>query len=103
MTSTRFADPLTQGIADTELVVFEDCAHAPIYENVAAFNERTLGFLHATPASRVTGWRARGRRRHGRRLAARERQSRPRSSDTRNGRSSPRAYPLLIAGSSAMT
>lgn len=31
------------------------------------------------------------------------RQSRPRSSDTRNGRSSPRAYPLLMAGSSAMT
>jgi pimeloyl-ACP methyl ester carboxylesterase len=45
LTSTRFADPLTQGIADTELVVFEDCAHTPIYENVAAFNEQTLGFL----------------------------------------------------------
>jgi hypothetical protein len=27
-------------------VVFEDCTHTPIYENVAAFNELTLGFLH---------------------------------------------------------
>src|ERR1700722_3866992 len=32
-TPTRFAGPLTEGIRDTELVVFEDCAHAPIYEN----------------------------------------------------------------------
>lgn len=44
-TSTRFAGPLTEGIRDTELVVFEDCAHAPIYENVAEFNARTLAFL----------------------------------------------------------
>jgi hypothetical protein len=29
--STRFADGLTGGIAGAELVVFEDCAHAPIY------------------------------------------------------------------------
>jgi pimeloyl-ACP methyl ester carboxylesterase len=43
--STRFADSLTGGIADTELVVFEDCSHAPIYENVQAFNDRTLAFL----------------------------------------------------------
>jgi pimeloyl-ACP methyl ester carboxylesterase len=26
-------------------VVFEDCSHAPIYENVQAFNDRTLAFL----------------------------------------------------------
>lgn len=44
-TSTPFAGPLTEGIRDTELVVFEDCAHAPIYENVAEFNARTLAFL----------------------------------------------------------
>jgi hypothetical protein len=25
--------------------VFEDCSHAPIYENVQAFNDRTLAFL----------------------------------------------------------
>jgi pimeloyl-ACP methyl ester carboxylesterase len=44
-TSTRFAAPLTQGIKDSELVVFEDCSHAPIYENVEEFNARTLAFL----------------------------------------------------------
>src|SRR3954469_24827511 len=36
--STRFIDALTGGIADTELVVFEDCSHAALYENVEAFN-----------------------------------------------------------------
>jgi pimeloyl-ACP methyl ester carboxylesterase len=45
VTSTRFAGPLTEGIKNSELVVFEDCAHAPIYENVAEFNARTLEFL----------------------------------------------------------
>ena len=45
VTSTRFAAPLTAGIANTELIVFEDCAHAPIYENVEGFNEQTLEFL----------------------------------------------------------
>ena len=45
VTSTRFADPLTQGIANTELIVFEDCAHAAIYENVEGFNRQTLDFL----------------------------------------------------------
>ena len=46
VTSTRFLDPLTEGIGgSTEVTVFEDCAHAPIYENVEAFNQRTLEFL----------------------------------------------------------
>jgi len=45
VTSTRFAAPLTEAIPGAELVVFEDCAHAPIYENVEEFNERTLAFL----------------------------------------------------------
>jgi 3-oxoadipate enol-lactonase len=45
VTSTRFAAPLTEGIANTELIVFEDCAHTAIYENVEAFNGRTLAFL----------------------------------------------------------
>jgi 3-oxoadipate enol-lactonase len=44
-TSTRFAGPLTGAIPGAELVVFEDCAHAPIYENVEEFNQRTLAFL----------------------------------------------------------
>ena len=45
VTSTRFAGPLSEGIADSEVVVFEDCSHAPIYENVEEFNQRTLAFL----------------------------------------------------------
>jgi len=45
VTSTRFAQPLTQAIPTSELHVFEDCSHAPIYENVAAFNEVSLAFL----------------------------------------------------------
>jgi pimeloyl-ACP methyl ester carboxylesterase len=45
VTSTRFADAMTTGIAKTELVVFENCSHAPIYENVAEFNAKTLAFL----------------------------------------------------------
>ena len=45
VTSTRFADPLKNGIKGSELTVFETCAHAAIYEDVAGFNERTLAFL----------------------------------------------------------
>ncbi len=45
VTSTRFADPLKTGIVGSELVVFETCAHAPIYEGVAEFNGKTLAFL----------------------------------------------------------
>ena len=45
VTSTRFAAPLSQGIADSEVHVFEDCAHAPIYEDVEGFNAQTLAFL----------------------------------------------------------
>ncbi len=45
VTSTRFAEPLQKGIKGSELHVFEDCSHAPIYENVAAFNQVTLAFL----------------------------------------------------------
>lgn len=45
VTSTRFADPLKNGIAGSELAIFEDCSHAPLYENVADFNARTLEFL----------------------------------------------------------
>jgi pimeloyl-ACP methyl ester carboxylesterase len=45
LTSTRFAEPLKAGITDSEIVVFEDCAHASIYEHVDEFNQRTLTFL----------------------------------------------------------
>ena len=45
VTSTRFADRLKNGIKNSELYIFEDCSHAGIYENVPAFNEKTLAFL----------------------------------------------------------
>ena len=45
VTSTRFAEAMKSGIKGSELVIFEDCSHAPIYENVAAFNAKTLDFL----------------------------------------------------------
>lgn len=45
LTSTRFADRLKSGIRHSELLIFEGCAHAPLYENVAEFNQKTLAFL----------------------------------------------------------
>jgi len=44
-TSIRFADRLKGSIGNSELLIFEGCAHAPIYENVAEFNGKTLQFL----------------------------------------------------------
>ncbi len=43
--STRFANTLTAGIRGAEVIVFEDCAHAPLYQDVDGFNQRTLEFL----------------------------------------------------------
>ena len=45
VTSPRFAEPLTQGIKGAELHIFEHCAHAAIYEDVAGFNAKSLDFL----------------------------------------------------------
>jgi len=45
VTSTRFAERMQRNIPQTELVIFEGCAHAPIYEKVDEFNQRTLAFL----------------------------------------------------------
>jgi len=45
VTSTRFADAMKNAIKGSELAVFETCAHAPIYESVAEFNDKTLSFL----------------------------------------------------------
>jgi 3-oxoadipate enol-lactonase len=45
VTSTRFAERLKTGIRASEMVIFETCSHAPIYEQVAEFNEKTLTFL----------------------------------------------------------
>lgn len=44
-TSTRFADRMKSSIRNSELLVFEGCAHAPLYQNVEEFNSRTLQFL----------------------------------------------------------
>lgn len=44
-TSTRFADRLQRGIRSSELLIFEGCSHAPIYEKVEEFNQKTLAFL----------------------------------------------------------
>ncbi len=45
VTSTRFADAMKNGIKGSELLEFETCAHAAIYESVAEFNDKTLSFL----------------------------------------------------------
>lgn len=45
ITSLRFAEPLTTAIKNSELVIFEDASHAPIYESVEEFNQKTLAFL----------------------------------------------------------
>lgn len=44
-TSTRFADRMRSSIRNSELVIFDGCAHAPIYERVEEFNQKTLLFL----------------------------------------------------------
>jgi pimeloyl-ACP methyl ester carboxylesterase len=43
--STRCVAPLTAGIANTEVVVFENLSHAGLHEDPATFNEATLEFL----------------------------------------------------------
>ena len=45
VTSTRFADPMSSKIRNAEVFVFEGCSHAPIYEKVEEFNQRSLQFL----------------------------------------------------------
>lgn len=45
LTSTRFADRLKGGIRHSELLIFENSAHAPIYDSVEEFNQKTLAFL----------------------------------------------------------
>lgn len=45
VTSTRFAERMKGNIRGSELLIFEGCAHAPIYEKVEEFNYKTLAFL----------------------------------------------------------
>jgi 3-oxoadipate enol-lactonase len=52
VTSTRFANRLKSGVRNSEILMFDGCAHAPLYERVEEFNQRTLAFLqrHARAA-----------------------------------------------------
>ena len=43
--STRFAEPLKNGIARSELVVFDHLSHAGLHEDAETFNGATLDFL----------------------------------------------------------
>jgi hypothetical protein len=43
--STRFAEPLKNGIAGSELVVFDHLSHAGLHEDPETFNRATLDFL----------------------------------------------------------
>jgi pimeloyl-ACP methyl ester carboxylesterase len=45
VTSTRFAEPLTGAISNSELVVFDHLSHAGLHEDPEAFNAATLDFL----------------------------------------------------------
>jgi pimeloyl-ACP methyl ester carboxylesterase len=45
VTSTRFADRMRERIRGSELLIFEGCAHATIYESFDDFNQKTLAFL----------------------------------------------------------
>jgi pimeloyl-ACP methyl ester carboxylesterase len=45
VTSTRFAEPLTSRIGNSELVVFDHLSHAALHEDPEAFNRATLDFL----------------------------------------------------------
>jgi pimeloyl-ACP methyl ester carboxylesterase len=57
VTSTRFGDRMKSSIRGSELVIFEGCSHAPLYEKVEEFNEKTLAFLqrHAGLGERSFG------------------------------------------------
>jgi len=54
LTSTRFADPIKSAIRNSELLVFEGCAHAALYEKVEEFNAKTLHFLKEHAAGRIS-------------------------------------------------
>jgi pimeloyl-ACP methyl ester carboxylesterase len=43
--STRFSDPLQNGIGESELVVFDHLSHAGLHEDPETFNRATVDFL----------------------------------------------------------
>ena len=45
VTSTRFADRMKIIIKNSELLIFEDCSHAGLYEKTEEFNQKTSEFL----------------------------------------------------------
>lgn len=45
VTSTRFANIMKNNIKNSELVVFESCSHAGLYEKTDEFNQKTSDFL----------------------------------------------------------
>jgi 3-oxoadipate enol-lactonase len=45
LTGKRFAYRMKDNIQNSELIVFEDVSHAPIYEKVEEFNQKTLAYL----------------------------------------------------------
>ena len=53
-TSARFAARLKGSIRNSEVLIFEGCAHAPIYEKVDEFNEKTLAFLRRHTSSALS-------------------------------------------------
>jgi len=58
ITSPRFAEPLKNGIRNSELVIFDGASHGMIYEIVEEFNQKTLAFLQrhsGTGATRAAG------------------------------------------------
>jgi 3-oxoadipate enol-lactonase len=59
ITSVRYAEPMQKSIPNTELIVFENGSHGPIYEIPDEFNQKTLAFLqkhagNAAASSAVT-------------------------------------------------
>jgi pimeloyl-ACP methyl ester carboxylesterase len=53
MLTARFAERIKAGIRASELVMFDGCAHAHLYEKVEAFNEVTLAFLQRQTGAAV--------------------------------------------------
>jgi len=51
VTSTRFADQMNRAIRGSELLIFEGCAHAALYERTEEFNQKTLRFLQRHAAA----------------------------------------------------
>ena len=53
VTSVRFAEPLRNGIKNSELFIFETASHAPIYEVTEEFNQKTLEFFQRHAGERA--------------------------------------------------